>query len=193
MRKYLVLIMSWGFFLWSMPADVHSQDVFSEIRQLRDQITALQNEVENLKAIVYAREKQPSDAKESIKRDAPPASAPVPKQLSDEEKKNLKNQICKAGDEFLAEVDAVLGINNEAAAEQRMDRATSALSKQFRQYADIKEVSRFLSLANDLGWDAYTAVGLRESIEGNSEFLKYIENSKRKFQIFCKGNPSSQK
>ncbi len=167
----------------SFSTEVHSQDIFSQLDQLRDQLNTLQQEVSNLKAVVYTLEKQ---APKPATTPSPPLTERKPqKRLGTLEKKEAKSLACKAGEKFLVAVDAALALNNEPEAERRMDRAMADLRAALHPYEEDKEVAKFLSLAEALAWDTYTAVGLRTSVEGDSEFLRYIAQSKRRFAIFC--------
>jgi hypothetical protein len=181
--KGLALCMLGAFCSLSLTTHAHSQDIFSQLDQLREQLSTLQQEVSNLKAMVYSLEKQVTTP--ATTPNQPRTETKPEKQLTGPEKEQAKTRACKAGEKFLAAVDAVLTLNDESEAEKKMDQAMAELRAEVKPYEDVKEISKFLSLAEALAWDTCTAVGLRSTVEGNEQFLEFIRQSKKRFWVFC--------
>jgi hypothetical protein len=185
LRRMVISVLCVGGLL-GIGTGVFAQNVSVDVNQLKDQVRILQRDVSDLRDKVGFLEKQvmkPAGSSSSANADKGAQKKPV---LTLKESE-LRAVACKAGDKFVAEVDAVLNLTDAGEAQERMDKALTELKATLSPYAGNTEMEGFISLAGAMAWDTYTAVGLRPSVEGNTEFLQYIDQHKRRFRTFCRG------
>ena len=109
----------------------------------------------------------------------------TPKKEEAVDEKELTNSICQAVGKFFGEADAVLAMSNSTAADDRMRTAFRNLNSTLQQFSKLHRVSKLLGIYEGLAWDTYVAVELTGSVQGNQEFIKTINNHKRKFNETC--------
>jgi cell division septum initiation protein DivIVA len=173
-----------------LSATVYAQDVFRQIDDLTEQLNALKREVTDLKDRVNALQRQ---LQQPPKRETqtPPTSAEPPKDqaLGREKTKALA---CEPLKKFTSEADAALALTDPSAAQTKMDEAESALRAALNPYARYREIAQILGMASAVSWDVPSAVELRESPQGNKEFLEALASLKRRFASFCGKNERSR-
>jgi hypothetical protein len=169
--------------------EVQSQDVFRDIDQIKKDISDLKNEVSDLR-------NQFSGLREAILKSVaiqdqrtsarlPKQEDTTPKKEEAADEKELTNSICQAVGKFFGEVDAVLAMSNSSAADERMRTAFHNLNSKLQEYSRLHRVSKLLGIYEGLAWDTYVAVELSGSVQGNQEFIKTLNNHKRKYVETC--------
>ena len=66
-----------------------------------------------------------------------------------------------------------------------MRGAFDKLNSTLQEYSRLHRVSKLLGIYDDLAWDTYVAVELTGSVQGNEDFIKTINNHKRKYNETC--------
>jgi hypothetical protein len=180
-------------FLGSTPY-AHSQDLFRDMDQVKRELSDLKNEVSQLKTLVYSlreamlksvtSQDQGTSEKTPAKESKP---APTkPETAVDEEE--VTREVCRAVGKFFTEVNAGLRESDGAASEARMRDALRNMNSSLGKYAHTQRVSKLLGIYEGLAWDTYVAVELRESIQGNQQFIEALNGHKRKYRETCPGN-----
>lgn len=169
--------------------EVQSQDVFRDIDQIKRDISDLKNEISDLRNQLFgmreailksvAIQDQPTSAR------LPKQEETTPKKEEAADEKELTNSICQAVGKFFREVDAVLAMSNSSAADERMRIAFHNLNSTLQEYSRQHRVSKLLGIYEGLAWDTYVAVELSGSVQGNQEFIKTLNNHKRKYSETC--------
>lgn len=165
-----------------------SQDVFREIDQLKSEISSLKDEVNRLRGIVY-------ELRESALKSAAPQEKAEPEKSRSEQEKATKKEspitdeeltkiICRGVGRFFKETDVALAAGPETS-QEKMRNAFRKLNSLLKEHSDMHRVSKLLDIYQGLAWDTYVAVDLRESVQGNEEFLQVIEKHKRKYAETC--------
>jgi len=165
-------------------ANVYGQDIFRQVDELRSQVEALKREVTSLRNMLDALRVpalQPAGpaGSRSLLSVTPPAAE---KSL---DKEAVKSLACEPLRRFVAEADDALRSNELAAAQARMESAQAALRSALKPYSNDKEIQRILGISDAVAWDTTTAIELRDSVEGNTEFLDALAQYKRRFTRFC--------
>ena len=75
-----------------------------------------------------------------------------------------------------------MAMSNSTAADERMRTAFRNLNSTLQEFSRLHRVSKLLGIYEGLAWDTYVAVELSGSVQGNQEFIKTINNHKRKFK-----------
>lgn len=171
----------------------HSQDVFRDLDQVKRELSDLKNQVSQLRTLVNtlreavlksATSQDQGKAERTPSKEAQPA--PIKKEKPVDEKE-ITRSACQAVGKFFTEVDASLRASDERVAEARMKEALRHMNSALRDYAHTHRVSKLLSIYEGLAWDTYVAVELRESIQGNQDFLEALKRHKRKYRETCPG------
>lgn len=183
-----VLLLFVAIFLGSI-SNVKSQDLFREMDQIKKEVTVLRNEVTNLRTLVYDLRKAvlrtvtASDQQTPEKEPPKEQKAAQPAQPVDE--KQVTRAACQAVGKFFSEAEASVRASNSSTAEARMKKALQNMNSALQEYAETHRVSKLLSIYEGLAWDTYVAVELRQSIQGNEEFLKALGRHKQKYIDTC--------
>ncbi len=170
-------------------SDVQSQDLFSEMDQLKKEISALRNELSDLRNLVFqlrhavlrSATALPLQAPEKV----PPKEETVAKQESPPDEKELTKVICKAIGQFFSEAEAALGASDSSAADAKMEEAFRKLNASLKTYERTHRVAKLLDIYEGVAWDTYVAVETRGSVQGNEQFLEYFRKHKEKFIQTC--------
>lgn len=170
--------------------NAQSQDVFREMNQLKEDLSALKNEVDNLRNLVYelrsAALKSAASQEQRPPETSPPPQEPATKpEASAADEQEITRIICPAVGKFFAEADASLRMSDPSAAQDRMRAAFKALNATLQKYAQTHRVSKLLNIYQGLAWDTYVAVELRGAIQGNRDFVETLERHKRKYADTC--------
>lgn len=184
-------MISWLFvavFLGSA-SNVHSQDLFSEISQVKKDLSDLRNEVNNLRDLVYGLRKALLESTsaaghQQIER-VQPKEEKAPKQEGALDDQQLTGIICRAVGEFFSEAEAVLRASDSSTAQTGMRSALQKMNAALREHAKTHRVSKILNIYEGLAWDTYQAVELRDSVGGNEDFIKALQAHKRKYMETC--------
>jgi hypothetical protein len=167
-------------------APAASQDVFSQIDQLRKDLNDTRTELNDLKSLVYQMRK---NMLHNVGTEKPAAAAPTEvkqrtesPQISDEE---LTVIICKAVGDFFSDADRVLRMTNPDEAQARMSDVFKKLNGTLQKYSGLHRVSKLLDIYEGLAWDVYTAVEMRYSLLGNRDFLEMLNKHKKKYNDTC--------
>ena len=166
-------------------SDAQSQDIFREIDQVKRDMSDLRNELNDLKNQFYGLRQSILRSVASQDQPTPgtqPKEEPIVKQETSVDEKQLTDSICQAVGKFFAEVDVVLRMSDSGAADDRMRGAFHKLNSTLQEYSRLHRVSKLLGIYDDLAWDTYVAVELTGSVQGNEDFIKTINNHKRKVQ-----------
>jgi hypothetical protein len=170
-------------------SDAQSQDLFSEMDQLKQQLSQLKNEVSELrsqylslrKAILKSAAAEPQQA--PVK--APPEEKKAEKPAAPVDEKALTKTICQAVGQFFIEADASLKMSNSDVAEQRMRAAFRKLNATLEGYSELHRVNKLLTIYEGVTWDTYVAVELRQSVQGNEDFIAALNRHKKKYNETC--------
>lgn len=170
-------------------SDARSQDLFSEMDQLKQQISQLRNQVNELrnqyfylrKAILKSAASEPQQ---------PPAQPPAEAKKAEKatptvDEKDLTRTICRAVGQFFVEADASLKMTNSDAAEQRMRKAFRKLNDTLEGYSELHRVNKLLTIYEGVTWDTYVAVELMQSVQGNQDFIASLNRHKKKYNETC--------
>lgn len=169
-------------------SDAQSQDIFREIDQVKKDMADLRNELNDLKNQFYGlrqsilRSVASQDKRASGRM---PKVEPIVKKEKSVDEKQLTDSICQAVGKFFAEVDVVLRMSDSSAADDRMRGAFHKLNSALQEYSRLHRVSKLLGIYEGLAWDTYVAVELTGSVQGNEDFIKTINNHKRKYNETC--------
>jgi hypothetical protein len=166
--------------LWS---SAYGQDVFRQIDDLTEQLNALKREVTDLREKVNALQRQLQQPPRGEAQTAPRSPEPVKDQALGREK--TKALACEPLRKFASEADTALALIDPSAAQSKMDEAESALRAALNPYARYREISQILGMASAVTWDVPGAVELRDSPQGNKDFLESLSSLKRRFGSFC--------
>jgi hypothetical protein len=183
----ILIIRPWFVFLVCIllaAANAYGQDIFRQVDELRSQVEALKREVASLRHMLDAMRVpalQPTGpaGSRSLMATAPPAAE---KAL---DKEAIKTLACEPLRRFVAEADDALRSNDLPETQARMDKAQAALRSALKPYLQVHEIERILGIADAVAWDTCTAVELKDSVEGNNEFLDSLTRYKRRFTRFC--------
>jgi hypothetical protein len=167
-----------------------SQDLVRQVDQLKEDLVDLRNEVNALKTLVYGLRKAmlesaPVPPAQQMTEKTPPKKQTVAKAEPAADEKELTRVICKAVGKFFVEADASLRQSNSTAARDSMNRALLNLTSALEGYSGTHRVSKLLSIYEGLAWDTYVAVALRQSIQGNEEFIASLNAHRRKYNDTC--------
>ncbi len=168
--------------------DVRSQDMFRDIDQIKKDISDLRNQISDLRNQFFGlrqailKSVATQDQQKSANLPGKEESTPKKEEVSDQE---LTNSICQAVGKFFGEVDAVLAMSNSTEADARMRRAFHKLNSTLQDYSRLHRVSKLLGIYEGLAWDTYVAVELSGSVQGNREFIKTLNDHKRKYNETC--------
>ncbi len=180
----LLAVVSFG----SVP-DAQSQDIFREMDQVKRDVSALKNEVNDLRTQFYSlREailKSVASQDQSASVQALPKEKTAEKQETPVDEKQLTDSICQAVGKFFGEVDAALAMSDSSAADERMRKAFHRMNSTLQHYSKLHRVSKLLGIYEGLAWDTYVAVELIGSVQGNADFIKTIDNHKQKYNETC--------
>ncbi len=183
-----VLLLFVAIFIGSI-SNVQSQDLFREMDQLKKQISDLKSEVANLRSMVYdlrrAVLRSVTGAEQQATQTTPPKEerAAAPTQPVDE--KQITKLACRAVGKFFSEAEASVRASNASVAEEKMKMALQHMNSVLQEYAKTHRVSKLLNIYEGLAWDTYVAVQLRGSVQGNEDFLKKLQEHRKKYRDTC--------
>jgi len=157
--------------------------------QLKKELSDLKNEVNNLRSIVYdlrkAALKSTAAPAEQTPEKAPPKEEKAAKSEPPADDKQITKVACQAVGKFFQEAEASVRASNASTAQARMRKALQNMNSALEAYAKTHRVSKLLNIYEGLAWDAYVAVELRQSVQGNEEFLKTLQQHKQKYRDTC--------
>jgi hypothetical protein len=170
-------------------SQVHAQVVYGDTTDLKREVNDLRSQIQQLTTLVLQMrkamlesatlprpvkdEKEPAKPQEAVKE-----AAPV-----DEE--HLTRIVCQAVSDFFSEADAVLGMSDPETARTALMKTLQKMTSKLHGYKGTHRVDKLLTIYEGLAWDTFTAVQLRESIEGNTAFLESLRQHKQKFLETC--------
>jgi hypothetical protein len=167
----------------------HSQDLFSQMDQVKKDISDLKAQVQQLSNIVYDMRRvllgSAIGSEQKKAEQAQPAEAKTAKQEPPVDEEKLTKVICEAVGTFFSEAEAVLRSSDGYSANSRMNNVLKKLTTALAGYSETHRVSKLLNIYEGLAWDTYTAVQLRESVTGNEEFLRVLRAHKEKYLATC--------
>ncbi len=166
-----------------------SQDVFREMDQVKRDVSELRNEVNDLRNQFHGLREAilrsiASQDQRALGRAQPKEETPEKQETSVDEKQ-LTDSICQAVGKFFGEVDAALAMSDSDAADARMKKAFHKMNSTLQHYSTLHRVSKLLRIYEGLAWDTYVAVELTGSVQGNQEFIRTINDHKRKYDETC--------
>jgi len=169
--------------------NVGSQDVFSEVDQIKRDVSDLQNQVNDLRNQFFGLRQSVLKSVASQEQEQKPASVPVQEKSTPKkeevDEQELTNSICGAVGRFFGEANAVLAMSNSNEADERMNQAFRNLNSTLQEYSKLHRVSKLLGIYEGLAWDTYVAVELTGSVQGNQEFIRTLDDHKRKYNETC--------
>lgn len=183
-----VLLLFVAIFLGSI-SNVQSQDLFREMDQLKKELTDLKNEVANLRTMVYDLRK--AVLKTAVEPDRqtpekePPKEEKGAKPAPPVDEKQVTRAACQAVGKFFSEAEAAVRASNSSTAQAMMKKALQNMNSVLEEYAKTHRVSKLLNIYEGLAWNTYVAVELRQSVQGNEEFLKALKRHKQKYIDTC--------
>ena len=170
-------------------SDAQSQDVFREVDRIKADVSALRNEVNDLRNQFYALRqailKSVASQDQRASEKAAPKETAKAKQEIPVSETELTDSICQAVGKFFGEVDAALAMTDSSAAEDSMKKAFHKLNSTLQHYSSLHRVSKLLGIYEGLAWDTYNAVELTGSVQGNEDFIETINKHKRKYNETC--------
>jgi hypothetical protein len=169
---------------------LQAQDLFTEVQQLKDNLSDLRSEVSSLKTLVYGLRKAMLESTAAAPAQQPGETASSKKEAVVKpepavDDKELTRVICKAVGKFFEEADASLKARDSTAANESMDQARKKLNAALKDYSGTHRVSKLLGIYEGVAWDTYVAVALRQSIQGNQDFMDALNRHKRKYVETC--------
>jgi hypothetical protein len=168
-------------------SNAQSQDLFSEMDQVKKDLSNLKDEVARLRNLVYELRDSVLGSAVPLAQRQPEQKPPKDEAVKPEPQVNeeeMTKTICQGVGIFFKEVDASLR-SGTAASEERMRKAFDDLNSMLQKYSRTHRATKLLGIYQGLAWDTYVAVQLRGSVQGNEEFLKTIERHKRKYAETC--------
>jgi len=187
-RRSRVFLLFVAVFLGSI-SSVQSQDLFSEMDQLKKELSHLKNEVSNLRDLVYdlrrAVMKSATGTDQQASEKRPPKEETVAKPEQPVDEKQVTKVACQAVGKFFSEAEASVRASDASVAEARMRKALQHMNLALKEYAKTHRVSKLLAIYEGLAWDTYAAVELRGSLQGNEDFLKALGQHKQKYIDTC--------
>jgi len=173
--------------VWIAPA--HSQDLFSQMDQVKKDVSDLKAQVQQLSNLVYDMRRVLLEAaigtEQKGAEQAPPAEAKTVKEEAPVNEEQLTRVICEAVGTFFSEAEAVLRTSDGFSANSRMNNVLKKLTSALQGYSETHRVSKLMKIYDGLAWDTYTAVQLRGSVAGNEEFIKVLGEHKKKYLATC--------
>jgi hypothetical protein len=170
-------------------SDAQSQGPLVDVGQIKNEVSDLRAEIQRLNTLVLqmrnlmlesatARpvqkdEKAPSQGQDIVSKEPP---------VNEEQ---LTKIICRAVGKFFSEAEAALRSSDPAAAEDGMKNALQKLTSALHGYAGTHRVNKLLGIYEGLAWDTFTAVRLRQSIEGDTSFVETLQKHKQKYREAC--------
>jgi hypothetical protein len=158
---------------------------------LNDRVTRIENDLVQLKTELRQLQSLVRDLTATVKSQGAliagasgkPTIKPSVMGLS---KPEIRSVVCKAVDAYIREINECLRLSDGVEAQNRMQRAYSALASSINRYSNFPDVARIVNIAQDLDYDTASDVSLKESVEGTSAFVKSIRNHKEKLEVFCR-------
>jgi hypothetical protein len=173
-------------------SQVHAQDFIRELQQVKSEVSDLKNQVSELKTMVYGlREavlKNVTKPEKQPKEKAPSKLEEAKQREAEADPAELTRAICPAVGKFFREVDASLRASTQAAARARMKKAYDEMNASLSKYIGLHRVNKLLNIYEDLAWDTYIAVEMRQTIQGNEQFLEVLNKHRQKYREGCKKN-----
>ena len=170
-------------------SDAQSQDVFREVDRIKADVSALRNEVNDLRNQFYALRqailKSVASQDQRASEKAEPKEAAKAKQEMPVNETELTDSICQAVGKFFGEVDVALAMTDSNAADDSMKKAFHKLNSALQHYSSLHRVSKLLGIYEGLAWDTYNAVELSGSVQGNEDFIETINKHKKKYNETC--------
>ncbi len=170
-------------------SDVRPQDLFSEMDQLKKQISDLRNDLSDLRNLVFQLRQAVLKSATALPPTPPEKVPPKEEQIAKPEtvpdEKELTKVICKAIGQFFSEAEIALQASDSTAANAKMDEAFRKLTGSLKTYERTHRVAKLLDIYEGVAWDTYVAVELRGSVQGNQQFLEYLRKHKQKFVETC--------
>jgi|GEM_PF-4937447 len=165
-------------------SEVRSQDLFTDMQQVKQDIEELKRQVEELRQMVY------SLAKPVPKPSAPPQQPPAGQQPPRPDTKppdfaKIKPAVCQAVEKYLAALDANLRLTDAVRVQESMSRALAELVAVLNGYSSSPEVIRLLELADEINWDAYSEQAVKDTGQDAQAFKENIARHKKSFRAYC--------
>ncbi len=183
-----------GKFLWFIIAAVGlllltasfapAQDSQRGLQRIEKEVDTLKSEVNELRALVYemreallralpkTTEHRTGDGRASAKKKAPT-------------QEELTRVICEAVGRFFSKTETIMRTADPVEAEDRMEKAFEELRSALDEYSGTHRVSKLLGIYQGLTWDAYVAVRLRGSLQGNQRFVEVLNKHRQKYRDTC--------
>jgi len=98
----------------------------------------------------------------------------------------VKGLVCDAVGQFFDQIDKALRMSDGDSAEDSMRKAVATLNHELGKYRSYPQVRHILTLAESLAWDTYTAVEARYGTVGNADFMRAIEDYRKRYKAICK-------
>jgi len=170
-------------------SDVRPQDLFREIDDLKKQISQLRNELTDLRNLVFQLRQAVLRSSlvlpPAVPETAPPKEEKAAKPQPVPDEKELTKVICRAIGQFFSEADIALRASDADAATARMNEAFRKVQTALAKYKGTHRVDKLLDIYEGVAWDTYVAVQLRNSVQGNEQFLADLRKHKQKFIDTC--------
>jgi cell division septum initiation protein DivIVA len=162
----------------------HSQDLFTEMQKVKQDIEELKRQVEELRHMVYTLAKPvprpPASAEKKLPAQPPPgAETRIPNFAQ------IKPVVCQAIEKYLFALDANLRLQDAITVQTNMSKADTELRAVLMQYSSNPEVARLLELADEMDWDTYSDVAVKHSPESNQAFDEDIARHKKALRSLC--------
>jgi len=172
-----------------LASPAHSQDLFSQMDQVKKDIADLKAQVQQLSNMVYDMRRvllgTAIGSEQKKGEQGQPGETKTVKQEPPVDEEQLTKIICEAVGTFFSEAEAVLKTTDSASANSRMNNVLKKLNAAVEPYSGTHRVSKLMNIYDGLAWDTYTAVQLRYSVSGNEDFIRTLQAHKQKYLSTC--------
>jgi hypothetical protein len=97
----------------------------------------------------------------------------------------IKAQVCQAVGHFFGQIDQALKMSDGEAADEFMRKALAQFNSEVDRYSTYGQVRHILLVADGLALCAYDAVATRHGIEGNTDFIRVINDHRKRYNNVC--------
>ncbi len=150
--------------------------IHEELAAIKDQVNGLAKSVAELKAAVKALSGSLAAGTAKDSDDKP---------IKGQTEAQVRSTVCEAIETYIRSVDESLRLTDGVQAQSRMQRAYADLKNSVNRYAAFPEVNEIIGIGDDLDYDTYTDVSLRDSTEGTGAFVKSITSYKKRLKAYC--------
>lgn len=169
-------------------------DVRREVNDLKSQIQQLTTLVMQMRKTILenatgtcppVKEEAAGAAQETAKPQETAKSQESAKQEKPVDDGQLTKIICKGVGQFFREAEAAMSMSDPDAARSALIKSLQNLTSHLHGYRGTHRVDKLMAIYEGLAWDTFTAVQLRQSIQGNATFLETLRKHKKRYMETC--------